>query len=157
MKASDIISSFQSYYAAHDGYIPNTSGETWTAEKQAKATSETVQKYGSQWIGRRVEDCSGAFVRAYRAYDLSIYHGSNRIAREYVIELLPPSCAKPGMAAFKCYKPGDKYYSLPSEYKPSGKCIRNNTYVLHYDLPIIFYKFKLYKIVRSFCSLLFFI
>ena len=121
MKASDIISAFQSYYAAHDGYIPNTSGETWTAEKQAKATSETVQKYGSQWIGHRVEDCSGAFVRAYRAHDLSIYHGSNRIAREYVVKLLPPSAAKPGMAAFKLRKPGEKYYDLPSEYKHGGR------------------------------------
>ena len=157
IKASDLIAAFQSYLAAHDGYIPNTSGETWTAEKQAKATSETVIRYGSQWIGHRVEDCSGAFVRAYKAHGLSIYHGSNRIAREYVVQLLPPSYAKPGMAAFKAYNPGDKYYALPSEYKPGGKLVRSNTYVLYYNPPIIFYKFKLYKIVRSFCSLLFFI
>ena len=121
IKASDLITAFHGYLASHDGYIPNTSGETWTAEKQAKATGETVQKYGSQWIGHRVEDCSGAFVRAYRQHGLSIYHGSNRIAREYVVQLLPPSYAKPGMAAFKAYKPGDKYYALPIEYKPGGK------------------------------------
>ena len=121
IKASDLIAAFQGYLTAHDGYIPNTSGETWTAEKQANATGETVQKYGSQWIGHRVEDCSGAFVRAYKAHGLSIYHGSNRIAREYVAQLLPPSYAKPGMAAFKAYNPGDKYYALPSEYKPGGK------------------------------------
>ena len=121
IKASDLIAAFQGYLAAHDGYIPGASGERWTAEKQAKATGETVQKYGSQWIGHRVEDCSGAFVRAYRAHDLSIYHGSNRIAREYVNELLPPSAAKPGMAAFKLRKPGEKYYDLPSEYKQGGR------------------------------------
>lgn len=121
IKASDLITAFQGYLAAGDGYIPNTSGETWTADKQAKATGETVQKYGSQWIGHRVEDCSGAFVRAYRAHNLSIYHGSNRIAREYVVELLPPSAAKPGMMAFKLRKPGEKYYDLPSEYKQGGK------------------------------------
>lgn len=117
----DLIAAFQSYLTAHDGYIPDTSGETWTAEKQAKATGETVQKYGPQWIGHRVEDCSGAFVRAYRAHNLSIYHGSNRIAREYVVGLLPPSAAKPGMMAFKLRKPGEKYYDLPSEYKQGGK------------------------------------
>lgn len=119
--SKDLVTAFQSYLAAHDGYIPNTSGETWTAEKQAKATSETVIRYGPQWIGHRVEDCSGAFVRAYRAHDLTIYHGSNRIAREYVNELLPPSAAKPGMMAFKLRKPGEKYYDLPSEYKQGGK------------------------------------
>jgi hypothetical protein len=121
IKASDLITAFQSYLTAHDGYIPNTSGETWTADKQAKATGETVQKYGSQWIGHRVEDCSGAFVRAYKAHGLSIYHGSNRIAREYVVELLPVSAAAPGMMAFKLRKPGEKYYDLPSEYKQGGK------------------------------------
>lgn len=120
MKAKDLIAAFQGYLAAGDGYIPNTSGETWTAEKQAKATSETVIKYGSQWIGHRVEDCSGAFVRAYRAHNLSIYHGSNRIAREYVDELLPLSAAKPGMMAFKYRKPGEKWYKLPDEYKEKG-------------------------------------
>lgn len=119
--ASDLITAFQGYLAAGDGYIPNASGETWTAEKQAKATGETVQKYGPQWIGHRVEDCSGAFVRAYRAHGLTIYHGSNRIAREYVVALLPPSAAKPGMMAFKLRKPGEKYYDLPSEYTQGGK------------------------------------
>lgn len=121
MKAKDLITAFQGYLAAHDGYIPDTSGETWTAEKQAKATSETVIRYGPQWIGHRVEDCSGAFVRAYKAHGLSIYHGSNRIAREYVTELLPLSAAKPGMMAFKARKPGEKYYDLPSEYQQGGK------------------------------------
>ena len=51
IKASDLIAAFQGYLAAHDGYIPNTSGETWTAEKQAKATGETVQKYVTTWCG----------------------------------------------------------------------------------------------------------
>lgn len=131
MKARDLITAFQSYLVAHDGYIPNTSGETWTADKQAKATGEAVQKYGYQWIGHRVEDCSGAFVRAYKAHGLSIYHGSNRIAREYVVELLPPSAANPGMMAFKLRKPGEKYYDLPREYKQGGKhynCDLNDYY-----------------------------
>lgn len=45
-------------------------------------------------------DCSGAFVWAYKQFDLSIAHGSNAIARSYVEGLLPVSEARPGMAAF---------------------------------------------------------
>lgn len=105
------------------GYIPGASGELWTAEKQEKKAAKDAQvaKYGAQWIGHHVADCSGAFVWAYRQHGLSIYHGSNRIAREYIVELLPPSAAKPGMAAFKARKPGEKYYDLPSEYKQGGR------------------------------------
>lgn len=62
-------------------------------------------------------DCSGAFVYAYRKYGKSIYHGSNRIARKYVKELLPVSQAKPGMAAFKGRQPGESGYALPEGYK----------------------------------------
>lgn len=63
-------------------------------------------------------DCSGAFVWAYRQEGESIYHGSNRIAREYVVELLPISAAAPGMAAFKLRRPGEALYSLPQGYQP---------------------------------------
>lgn len=66
-------------------------------------------------------DCSGAFVYAYKQYGKSIYHGSNRIARTEVGELLPISYAKPGMAAFKHREPGADYYALPDGYKPGGK------------------------------------
>lgn len=66
-------------------------------------------------------DCSGAFVYAYRQYNKSIYHGSNAIARQYVVELLPISKAKPGMAAFKLHKPGEKNYSLPAQYQKGGR------------------------------------
>lgn len=65
-------------------------------------------------------DCSGAFVYAYRQYGKSIYHGSNRIARTEVGELLPISAAKAGMAAFKHRKPGADYYALPGGYKAGG-------------------------------------
>lgn len=71
-------------------------------------------------------DCSGAFVYTYAQYNQSIYHGSNRIAREYVVELIPYETAKsqgriiPGMAAFRSRQPGQSYYDLPDEYKPGG-------------------------------------
>lgn len=68
-------------------------------------------------------DCSGAFVYAYKQYGKSIYHGSNRIARTEVVELLPIGSVKlvPGMAAFKHRKPGAAYYNLPDGYKKGGK------------------------------------
>ena len=123
MTAEQIIADFRRMLADKWGYIPATSGEIWTAEKQAKAAagSDMVRKYGAQWIGHHVADCSGAFVYAYRQHSLSIYHGSNRIAREYVRELLPPDQARPGMAAFKARKPGDKLYNLPAEYRRGGR------------------------------------
>lgn len=65
-------------------------------------------------------DCSGAFVYAYRQFGQSIYHGSNAIARRYVIELRPVSEAKPGMAAFKFKKPGANGYALPAAYQKGG-------------------------------------
>lgn len=65
-------------------------------------------------------DCSGAFVYAYRQQGRSIYHGSNRIARTEIEELLPISEAKPGMAAFKVRAPGESRYALPSGYKKGG-------------------------------------
>jgi hypothetical protein len=119
MTPEQMVAEFQSYLAHHDGYIPGTSGQLWTQTKQDKIAQfdAIVAKYGSQWIGHHVEDCSGAVVRACLKYGYRIYHGSNRIAREYVVKLLPPSEARPGMVAFKSRKPGEKYYDLPSEYK----------------------------------------
>lgn len=126
LSSAMLVADFQKMYSNKWGYIPGTSGQLWTqADQTNKAAADSgVSKYGQKWVGHYVADCSGAFVCAYRKYGLSIYHGSNRIAREYVIKLLPPSQAKPGMAAFKAYNPGDKYYSLPGEYKPGGS---------HYD------------------------
>lgn len=116
----ELVRDFQLMYVSRDGYIAGTSGETWTAEKQAKTADAMAKQYGEKWIGHRVEDCSGAFVRAYKAHGRSIYHGSNRIARKYVEKLLPPGEAKPGMAAFKARKPGERYYDLPGQYKQGG-------------------------------------
>lgn len=70
-------------------------------------------------------DCSGAFVYAYKQFNQSIYHGSNRIARVYVEELKPfdvkttPN-AKPGYVLFKTYEKGNSKYSLPDSYKQGG-------------------------------------
>ena len=66
-------------------------------------------------------DCSGAFVYAFRLLgNRSIAHGSNAIARKYVVEMLPVSMAKPGMAAFKARVSGDEGYDLPERYRQNG-------------------------------------
>lgn len=117
---SSIISDFQQMLADKWGYIPATAGTMWTQAKQNATQNAMAKKYGSKWIGHMVADCSGAFVYAYKKYGESIYHGSNRIARKYIVELLPISEAKPGMAAFKYYAPGQKGYALPEDYKKGG-------------------------------------
>lgn len=116
----DLITWFQKMLADKWGYIPATAGTLWTQAKQDATQNAMARKYGAKWIGHMVADCSGAFVYTYKKYGESIYHGSNRIARKYVDELLPISEAKPGMAAFKFYAPGQKGYNLPENYKPGG-------------------------------------
>lgn len=88
-----------------------------------KMTSENWPYKSPGSNDRNGIDCSGAFVYAYKQYGKSIYHGSNRIARTEVVELLPIGSVKlvPGMAAFKHRKPGADYYALPDGYKPGGK------------------------------------
>lgn len=86
------------------GYIINKSGQVWTAKDQAAATDEMAKKYGSQWIGHHVTDCSGVMVYIWKVYGMKIEHSSNAIARKYVGEL--STTPKPGYAAFKWRKDG---------------------------------------------------
>lgn len=122
LMAAGIIADFQKMRADRWGYIANTCGEMWTEEKQRAwaLKNEKAAKYGQQWVGHRVADCSGAFVWAYKQHGLSIYHGSNRIARRYVQRLLPISEVRPGMAVFKARRPGNALYALPDEYRQGG-------------------------------------
>jgi hypothetical protein len=76
-------------------------------------------EWGSAETGK--VDCAGAFVWAYRQHGKSIYHGSNRIQRTEILEMLPIDRWEPGMAAFKRRMPGDRLYALPDGYKPGGK------------------------------------
>lgn len=65
------------------GYIWGGAGQTWTEAKQKAATRPMTVKYGSKWIGKRVADCSGLFVWAFKQLGESIYHGSNTIWKKY--------------------------------------------------------------------------
>lgn len=86
----------------------------------------------------KLVDCSGAFVYAYDALNGPyIDHGSNSIARRSVIDPLPPSSAKPGMAAFKVRewtedeKDNKWYGTYPGDVYHIGLINRTGTGVLN--------------------------
>ena len=89
------------------GYIYGTAGVLWTAEKQKSLESRYSEddpnygmsvRYGSQWIGHTVTDCSGVEVRIWKDYGLSIPHGSSSMVRQgYIVDC--GSVAHPGWAA----------------------------------------------------------
>ena len=80
---ADLTALFWQAYNEGWGYIWGGAGQTWTEAKQKAATRPMTVKYGSKWIGKRVADCSGLFVWAFKALGESIYHGSNTIWKKY--------------------------------------------------------------------------
>lgn len=80
------------------GYIWGTSGQTWSKQDQSalekKYHSHPEQYadlrrsalYGSRWIGKRVADCSGLAAWAFRMLGGSVYHGSNTIWNQFVLD-----------------------------------------------------------------------
>lgn len=66
-------------------------------------------------------DCSGAFVYAYNTKKIDLYHGSNYMARNEAMQLLPIIQATPGMIAFKAREPSEQGYALPEKYRQGGK------------------------------------
>lgn len=67
------------------GYIWGKSGQVWTQTNQDAATRDMTKRYGQKWVGKRVADCSGLFVFAFRENGGKIYHGSNTIWNEYLV------------------------------------------------------------------------
>ena len=89
ISAKALCEAFQQALSEEWGYIWGTRGQTWTQASQNAATRAMTVKYGAKWIGRRVADCSGLFVWAYKLYKESIYHGSNTIFNKYCSETGP--------------------------------------------------------------------
>lgn len=79
----DLIDKFQYALDNAFGYIWGTAGELWTAAKQKSATREQTVKWGSQWIGHYVADCSGLFAWAFKQLGGYMYHGSNTMWDKY--------------------------------------------------------------------------
>jgi hypothetical protein len=56
----------------------------WTKAEQEAATRPQTVQYGSQWIGKRVADCSGLGYWAFTQLGGKMYHGSNTMWNKYV-------------------------------------------------------------------------
>ena len=103
IKASELIELFELALDEKWGYIWGTRGQTWTQASQDKATRDMTVRYGQKWVGRRVADCSGLFVWAFRELGGSIYHGSNTIWKKYTTSkgtLTGNMNIRPGTAVF---------------------------------------------------------
>lgn len=83
IKALDLVEAFRIPLAEKWGYIWGKRGQVWTQANQNAATRDMTVKYGQQWVGRKVADCSGMLVWAYKRFGESIYHGSDTIWRKY--------------------------------------------------------------------------
>lgn len=103
VKAQDLVSKCKIPLEEKWGYIWGERGATWTASKQKAATREMTVKYGSQWIGRRVTDCSGLIYWAMTELGGSMYHGSNTMWNKWCTaqgKVTPGIGLKPGTAMF---------------------------------------------------------
>ena len=86
---ADLVAKFKQALDDHWGYIWGTTGEMWTAAKQAALEKTTdadralSRKYGSKWIGHMVADCSGLFYWAFKQLGGYMYHGSNTMWDKY--------------------------------------------------------------------------
>jgi hypothetical protein len=89
ISAKALCAAFSQAYDEHWGYIWGEAGDVWTRANQDAATREATVEYGSRWIGRRVADCSGLFVWAYKQHGEEIYHGSNTIFNDYTSKTGP--------------------------------------------------------------------
>ena len=103
IKASDLIRLFQQALDEKWGYIWGTRGQVWTQASQNRATRDMTVRYGKKWVGKRVADCSGLFVWAFKELGGSIYHGSNTMWKKFTTvkgTLTGTMAIKPGTAVF---------------------------------------------------------
>ncbi len=103
IKATDMIRLFRQAREERWGYIWGRAGQVWTQASQNAATREQTVKYGQKWVGKKVADCSGLFVWAYKQLGAKIYHGSNTIWNKYCSaqgKITPGMEMKPGTAVF---------------------------------------------------------
>ena len=84
--AKALIEKFQYARAEAWGYIWGAYGQLWTEAAQRSVTDSMAVKYGGQWIGHRVADCSGLGYWAFSELGGFIVHGSNTIWNEYVTD-----------------------------------------------------------------------
>ena len=130
IQTADLINKFQYALSNHLGYIYGAAGGIWTQAQQNRATREQTVKWGQQWVGHHVADCSGLFSWAFKELGGYMYHGSDTMYRKYTQakgtlkngkrtdgkELLP------GTAVFT-WKEKDQKYGHVGLYIGNGKVI----------------------------------
>ena len=124
---SDLIAKFKHALGNKWGYIWGTAGDKWTQAKQNAATREQTVKYGQQWVGHYVADCSGLFSWAFKQLGGYMYHGSDTMFRKYTTASGTLSAGKrtdgqellPGTAVF-VWKPADQKYGHVGLYVGDG-------------------------------------
>lgn len=123
IKALELVEAFRIPLAEKWGYIWGKRGQVWTQANQNAATREMTVKYGQKWVGRKVADCSGMFVWAYKRFGESIYHGSDTIWRKYTSmtgRVEGTLSIRPGTAVFMETDGKRTHIGL---YVGDGKCI----------------------------------
>ena len=81
----DLVSTAMQAYEEKWGYIWGKYGQVWTQANQDAASRDMTVKYGQKWVGKRVADCSGLFVWAFKQHGGKIYHGSDTIWNKYTV------------------------------------------------------------------------
>ena len=81
----DLVNTAMQAYEEKWGYIWGKSGQVWTQANQDNATRDMTVRYGQRWVGKRVADCSGLFVWAFKEHGGKIHHGSNTIWEKYTV------------------------------------------------------------------------
>lgn len=136
MKASVLVDYAKAALADRWGYIWGTHGDLWTKAKQEqleKTTDpdrESSRKYGKQWIGHYVTDCSGLIYEPCRKRGVSMPHGSNTMYLDYCKSKGKLISGKrqdgkpllPGTAMFT-YNTKTKKYGHVGLYIGDGLCI----------------------------------
>lgn len=85
VKPADLVEHCMRFYNEGWGYIYGASGQIWTQAQQNAATDEQTKKYGQQWVGKHVIDCSGVWYLAMRELGSYMYHGSNTMWKSYTV------------------------------------------------------------------------
>lgn len=123
IKATALVEKVREAHRAQWGYIWGMRGQLWTQARQDAATRDMTVRYGQQWVGRHVADCSGLLKWAFQALGGDVYHGSDTIFRKYTVRTGPVAgqvAIKPGTAVFMVNSGRRTHVGL---YVGQGKCI----------------------------------
>ena len=85
VNVQDLVKHCMRYYDEKWGYIYGAYGQIWTQAMQNAATDEQIKKYGQQWVGKHVIDCSGVWYLAMKELGSYMYHGSNTMWKSYTV------------------------------------------------------------------------